>query len=354
MLGTRLQRARKAAGLSLRALGERIGLSHTAIQKYEDGNNVPDSATLLRLARALNVRTEYFFRQEEVKLETVEYRKRSTLPKKRLQAITHELLDLIERRLELESLFAPACTRAFEPIEGLPDRITRWDEIETAAESVRGAWQLGLDAIPSLVDVLEAWGIRVFMVDGDADQKFDGLAAHVQGKPVVVVGRHWPGDRQRFTLAHELGHLMLGGRLAEELDEERACNRFAGAFLFPRPAVFFTLGTHRTSIEMKELSLLKSEFGLSMAGILYRALDLGIISEAYRSRYARLFSMKGWRRVEPGPAYPSEEAQLFQHWVLRALAEDCIGESKAAELLSMSLLQLKEFRIVKDEHAALD
>ena len=64
--------------------------------------------------------------------------------------------------------------------------------------------------------------------------------------------------------------------------------------------------------------------------------------------------MKGWRRVEPGPAYPSEEAQLFQHWVLRALAEDCIGESKAAELLSMSLLQLKEFRIVKDEHAALD
>ena len=147
---------------------------------------------------------------------------------------------------------------------------------------------------------------------------------------------------------------MLGGRLAEELDEERACNRFAGAFLFPRPAVFFTLGTHRTSIEMKELSLLKSEFGLSMAGILYRALDLGIISEAYRTRYARLFSMKGWRRVEPGPAYPSEEAQLFQHWVLRALAEDCIGESKAAELLSMSLLQLKEFRIVKDEHAALD
>ena len=190
MLGTRLQRARKAAGLSLRALGERIGLSHTAIQKYEDGNNVPDSATLLRLARALNVRTEYFFLQEEVTLETVEYRKRSTLPKKRLQAITHELLDLIERRLELESLFAPACTRAFEPIRGLPDRITRWDEIETAAESVRGAWQLGLDAIPSLVDVLEAWGIRVFMVDGDADQKFDGLAAHVQGKPVVVVGPH--------------------------------------------------------------------------------------------------------------------------------------------------------------------
>ena len=68
MLGTRLQRARKAAGLSLRALGERIGLSHTAIQKYEDGNNVPDSATLLRLASALNVRTEYFFRQEEQRI----------------------------------------------------------------------------------------------------------------------------------------------------------------------------------------------------------------------------------------------------------------------------------------------
>lgn len=35
MIGERIERARQAAGLSLRALGERAGLSHTTVAKYE-------------------------------------------------------------------------------------------------------------------------------------------------------------------------------------------------------------------------------------------------------------------------------------------------------------------------------
>ena len=64
MIGQRLYRARKAAGLSLRDLGARVGLTHAAIKKYEDEQATPPSTTLLKLARALNVRTEYFFRRK--------------------------------------------------------------------------------------------------------------------------------------------------------------------------------------------------------------------------------------------------------------------------------------------------
>ncbi len=106
MIGQRLHRARKAAGLSLRELGSRLGLSHAAIKKYEDEQATPTSATLLKLSRALNVRTEYFFRPETVVLDRIAYRKRSTLPKKRLESIEHEVIDQIERRIELESLFS--------------------------------------------------------------------------------------------------------------------------------------------------------------------------------------------------------------------------------------------------------
>ncbi len=116
---------------------------------------------------------------------------------------------------------------------GLPASIADRAEIEAVAERVREAWDLGLNPIPDLIDVLETNGIRVFMIAADAENKFDGLAACVNDMPIVVVGRHWPGDRQRFTLAHELGHLMLQGRLANSIDEEKACNRFAGAFLLP-------------------------------------------------------------------------------------------------------------------------
>lgn len=352
MLNQRLQRARKAAGLSLRDLGVAIGLSHAAIKKYEDGAATPTSDVLIKLARTLNVRTEYFFRPENVVLEGVEYRKRSSLPQKRLDAITHEILDQIERRLELENLFPSPPVKAFSIPDGLIPQISNFDDIEGLVNQVRDAWDLGLDSIPDLIDVMETQGIRVFMVDGDADNKFDGLAAHVGEMPIVVVGRNWPGDRQRFTLAHELGHLLLEGRLAEGLNEEKACDRFAGAFLFPKQSVIQELKSHRTKIEIKELGLLKEEFGLSMSGILYRALNLGFISQAYRDSQSKFFSMKGWNRKEPGSVYPSEKAHIFEQLIFHALAEDYIGESKAAELLNLPLSQFRKLRSMESEVAS--
>jgi len=354
MFCTRLHRARKAAGLSLRDLGEQVGVSHASIKKYEDGHAVPSSDILLKLARTLKVRTEYFFRPETVALEGIEYRKRSRLPKKQLDTITHEVTDQIERRIELENLFPRPPVEAFTPVSGLPGSVVDLDQIEDVADRVRTAWNLGFDPIPDLIDVLETNGIRVFMIDADEHNKFDGLAAHVNGMPIVVVGRRWPGDRQRFTLAHELGHLMLKDRLSDDLDEEKACNRFAGAFLLPRASVRQELGTRRNAIELKELGLLKEEFGLSMSGILYRALHLGIITPAYREAQARFFSKKGWSRHEPGNPFPSERAHLFEQLVFHALAEDYIGESKAAELMRMPLKVFRQIRSMEGGHAAVD
>lgn len=352
MIGQRLYRARKAAGLSLRDLGAQVGLTHAAIKKYEDEQATPPSSTLLKLARALNVRTEYFFRPEMVALDRIEYRKRSTLPKKRLEAIEHEVIDQTERRIELESLFPSPPVDSFAPVQGLPTLVSDLMQVEDAAEAVRKAWDLGYDPIPDLIDVLETHGIRVFMIDANADPKFDGLAASVNQMPIIVVGSNWPGDRQRFTLAHELGHLMLADRLSDGINEEVACNRFAGAFLIPRQSVMQELGVHRNYIEPKELALLKEEFGLSMAGILYRARDLGIVSPAWRDNQAKLFRIKGWHLTEPGKPYPPEKAHIFEQLVFHALGEDYIGESKAAELMKMSLTTFQTVRALEGSDAA--
>lgn len=354
MFSVRLHRARKAAGLSLRDLGERVGVSHAAVKKYEDGLAMPSSDVLLGLSRALKVRSEYFFRPEPVALERIEYRKHSSLPKKRLEAITHEVIDQIERRIELENLFPQSPVKAFAPVDGLPACIAALEQIEEVAERVRNAWNLGFHPIPDLIDALETNGIRVFMIDADGENKFDGLAARVNGMPIVVVGGHWPGDRQRFTLAHELGHLMLEGRLPADIDEELACNRFAGAFLFPRASVLQELGQFRNAIELKELGLLKEEFGLSMGGILYRARDLGVISPAYRDEQAKLFRLKGWYQKEPGREFPPEKAHLFEQLVFHALAEEYIGESKAAELMNLSLVQFRRVRSMEGVDAVVD
>ena len=355
MLHIRLQQARKAAGLSLRDLAERVGVSHAAIKKYEDGLTTPSSDMLLKLSQVLGVRVAYFFRPQTVVLNALEYRKHGALPKKRLHAITHAVTDQIERRMELENLF-PHPPKSFAALPELP-RIQTMAHAESAAEHVRTAWQLGMNPIPDLIGTLENQGIRVFMTEDDGDKHFDGLAARAGDMPVIVVGRHWPGDRQRFTLAHELGHLLLAKRIAAKLDVELVCNRFAGALLFPRSAVLQELGAHRSAIELQELALIKAEFGLSMGGILYRARDLGIVSAAYHQAQSDLFKAKRWHLTEPGLVYPAEKAHHFEQLVFYALAENYIGESKAAELMNLPLAQLHRMRqmevTVEQLHAGL-
>ncbi len=81
MIADRIRQARLAAGLTLGSLGEKVGVSHTAIQKYERGLLTPSSSQLLKLARACDIRTEYFFRTNKVELMEPEFRKTATFGK---------------------------------------------------------------------------------------------------------------------------------------------------------------------------------------------------------------------------------------------------------------------------------
>ena len=337
MYPERLKRAREAAGLSLRALAEQTGVSYAAIKKYEDGVNTPDSSQLLKLAKALRVRSEYFFRPFDIQLEGIEYRKRANTTQKLVKRIHANVLEQAERWHELANLYPQFPLQPFALPDDLPVSITHMDEIEHIAAQVRSDWKLGENPIPDLVDVLETQGILVIFTPLENEEKFDGLAAHIGKQPVIVVSQSWAGDRQRFTLAHELGHLLLHGRLAAGLDEEKACHRFAGALLLPATAIRQQLGQQRRMIEWQELYLLKHEFGLSMASCLFRALNTDIISKPIFDKLWVRFSMQGWRKQEPNAPYPQEQTILFKQLVYRALAEDWIGESKAAELLSMPL-----------------
>jgi Zn-dependent peptidase ImmA (M78 family)/DNA-binding XRE family transcriptional regulator len=348
MIGDRIERARQAAGLSLRALADSLDISHTAVANYIKGKTTPSSTVLLQFAKALDVRVEYFFRRADVQLQGVEYRKRTTLSETVKKQIIADAEEQLERWLALEEFLPPAWSRKFELPANLPQVITNGDDIERAADTLRQEWNLGQNPIPDLIDTLEEQGLRVITVKGDEEQKFDGFSAHYGDTPVVVVGELWCGDRQRFTLAHELGHLVLHGRLAanmiEEMGEEKACNRFAGAFLAPGEVVRNTLGEQRHWLEFQELGLLKEEFGLSMQAWIFRCTDLGILPQHATKELYKIFRANGWHKQEPAKPYPREETRLFKQRVYRALAEELIGPSKAAELLGISLYALQQCR----------
>jgi Zn-dependent peptidase ImmA (M78 family)/DNA-binding XRE family transcriptional regulator len=348
MLGNRIHRARKALGLSLRDLAEQVALSHAAIKKYEDNEVTPSSDILIKLAKALHVKVEYFFRPERFTLEKIQYRKHADMPEKQLEEIKAKMLDQIERRIELESLFPSPPIEEFSLGER---KIKSYDDIESVANQIRKQWKLGLEPLPDLIDIFEEHGIKVFEIDNELYPKFDGLSASINNMPIIVIGNQWPGDRQRFTLAHELGHLVLNGFFTPaSLDnEEKYCNRFAGAFLLPKEALISILGEHRNYIEPRELSLLKQEFGISMQGILHRAEDIGIISNSLYLQLRSEFNERGWSKREPGEQYPKEETHIFEQMIFHALAEEYIGESKAAELMNMPLESFRSLRAMESQ-----
>jgi Zn-dependent peptidase ImmA (M78 family)/DNA-binding XRE family transcriptional regulator len=347
MFGNRLQRARKALGLSLRDLGEKVALSHAAIKKYEDNLAMPSSEVLLRLARALRVKVEYFFRPGGFTLGKLQYR-HTNMPKKQLDEIRAQIMDQVERRFELEDLFPSPPIQKFTA-KDLSYKLEGDGDIEDIACKIRQQWNLGLDPIPDLVDLLEEQGIKVFGFDNSNHPNFDGLFSYVDESPLVVIGNQYPGDRQRFTLAHELGHLIFNQLVSCQLDEEQFCNRFAGAFLLPKESLIKILGEHRNNLEPRELSLLKQEFGISMTCILHRAEEAGIISHSLYRQLRAEFDAQGWSKQEPGEQYPKEEARLFEQMIFHALAEDYIGESKAAELMDISLDKLRSLRMMEHQ-----
>ena len=314
MIGERIKRARKAAGFNQRELAKLAHISAMAVSKYERDENTPSSGVLMALAKALGVRTEYFFRQVEVKLGHVDYREHNKLPAKEEGKVLADVVEQAERWIELEDFVPTAWSIPFELPGDLPQQVESFDEIEKICTSLRTAWNLGLNPIPDLIDTLESKGVKVFVTRYDGHKNFNGLATTVNGAPLVVVGKHWPGDRQRFTLAHELGHLVLKGRLAKTMKskEEEACNRFAGAFLAPEMMVREMLGEHRTWLEPQELKILKDEFGLSMGGWTHRAFDLGIINKQAMQKAQRYFRAQGWKEKEPGDQYPRERPKSFR------------------------------------------
>lgn len=344
MLHDRLHRARVLKNMTLQQVADQLGgITKQALSKYEQGKDAPNSTRVIQLADVLGVSPEYFFRPDSVALGAVDFRKHSAFGKRQQEAVKEQVREHLERYLAAESVFdTEPRSRGF----------TQWhrrfavanaEEIEQAAQALRHAWNLGLNPIANLTDTLEENDIKV--VGLHAHQKFDGLCALVnEGADAVIVSNtDRPGERQRFNLAHELGHLVMAmpDAIQGTREEENHCHRFAGAFLFPASQVRAIFGDHRKRVLFDEFLLAKQEWGISIQAILRRLFDLGIINPNLYQSTVKYWSMQGYRTNEPNPLL-SETSYRLRQLVYRALAEGLVTPSRASELLNTDLGDIQE------------
>lgn len=353
-IGERLRRARLMSGHSLRSLANEIEceVSHTMLQKFEVGEACPDTRLLARLGQALNVRPDYFFKTDTLKLSTVEYRsqltKRGTKARRRLEEQAYEFF---ERYLEIENILR----LPVEEFKQVDLSSVAADElgnaIEEEADKLREEWQLGMNPIPNVHSMLENHGVKVRILPHE--DGFDGFSAFAEGGdrrvPVIALSERWLRGsekdlpRFRFTALHELAHLyLILPKSLSHKEKENCCHRFAGAFLVPRKAFERVFGINRVKIALAELCAIKAEWGMSVAAIMARANNLGLVTAGRYKMYCIVSAKNGWRTKDPGKWIGEEESRRFKPLVLRALAQELITTSKAAGLLGISLPELGE------------
>lgn len=332
----RMKQIRLARGYTLDELADRMGgiVTKMALSQYENGKAQPRSVVLLQMARALGIKMNELSTPPALTVEFVAFRRKSGMTK----TITDELQSRIgfdlEKRVSLQAKIEAGVQRhfLFEPYP-----VSVIEDAEDAALRVRDNMSLGRDAIGNLTETLEAHGIHVFSLDTSEKQiKFDGISALVKNSEGgtlaagIITRAGVCGERQRFTTGHETGHLFT--QVAAGVDEEAVAHRFAGALLVPAETLRAEVGTKRKSIDLEELLTLKKRYGISLAALIMRMYQLGIITMSQKEQWFKYIKRRNWWYAEPEPLEQEVSSWLRQN-VRRAHAEGLITTREAEEML---------------------
>ena len=338
----RLKSARVMKGYSMDELVTAMDniLSKMTISKYEKGLIAPNSTILIALSNALGQPVDYFFRPIAVQVESIKFKKKkSKLSVKQENSIKENISDLVERYITIEEI----CNKTVPFESPFKKKITYPKQVKEAAMNLREIWNIGVDGIVNVIDLLEEHGIKV--VEVEASDSFDGLSTLVNDKyPVIVLNKNFQSERKRFTALHELGHILFsfGGSVSEK-EEESLCNLFANEMLILEQEFKRLVGNFRHDISYQELRSIQLQYGISCDALMYKAKNNGIISEQrYKTYYYQKSRSKEFKKLVERNLYPNEESNRFNSLVYNALSNELITVSKAASLLNQSIEQVRK------------
>lgn len=347
IFGQRLKALREMRGLSQADLAERMGgmITPQAIYKYEKGKMSPDSVVLIGLAEALGTSPDAFLRPVGMKVEGLAFRKQSSLGVKKQKAIVTMVTEAVNRYAEIEDILG--LNEAFDKSPfAMP--VSTLDDAKVVARRLREEWNLGEDGIAKLIPLLEDHHVRVIEIEGV--EKFDGLSGWAGTMPIVIVKKEEDDkkeektERKRFTVLHELGHLVLN--IAEGVEDkavEKLCNQFANEVLLPESVVRKRLGDSGNKVlSMQELIELQKQFGISVDAIIYKLHEMGVLNDSRFSAHFRKKSNEAYKNYVDQSRIGVEHSGRFECLVYNALAKDLVSLSKAIELLGKPVEEVLE------------
>jgi len=327
--GEILQLARESRGLTQKKLSQMTHISQGRISKFERGDVLIPSKDLAKIARVLDYPKDFFNQQARLRgfgVSGIFHRRRQSISMLKLKKIQAEFNI---RTLEIEKLLNGADIKSENEFHRLDVEDFNGD-IEHIAELVRAQWNLPLGPVNSIVSVIESAGGIVLKYDLGS-KKIDAQSRWISGlPPIFFANKNTPTDRLRFTLAHEIGHVIMH-RIPTN-DIEKQADRFASYFLMPK---------HEIIPDLKPFSLeramsLKLKWKVSIAALIMRAFDLGIITESQKRRFFTRMGVAGYRTSEPITIKDDEKPTTIRQIVKTYQQEYNYTTSDLCKMLSIS------------------
>ncbi|HFJ4332818.1 TPA: ImmA/IrrE family metallo-endopeptidase [Serratia liquefaciens] len=336
---------RRMLGLSQKDLASRISMSQGTLSKIEQGLKPVTDEQVECLAGALNCPSSFFSLPERLYGGPISansmFRKKASVGIKVLDRLIAEInvrIGHIRKLLQFVD---------FEPEFAMPyyDPEDYDGHVEEIAKNVRRAWYMPSGPIRNLVEVMERAGCIIIDCDMD-DTGLSGVSYNLPGMPpLVFMNKNQPLDRYRFTLAHELGHLIMHKTPNPSMEDE--ANNFASEFLMPAKDIASVL----RGMTIEKAAYLKPSWRVSMGALIYRAKTLGMLTAGQNDYIWRQMSSRGFRTNEPIKLEPLGEKPTLLDELFEHLKQELNYEpEEISQVFSLNFSELQSLYTLKSSH----
>jgi Zn-dependent peptidase ImmA (M78 family)/transcriptional regulator with XRE-family HTH domain len=359
--GNMLREARQARGLKASQLANELAITRQAVSSYENNKKQPSSEIVHKICDVLNIPQNFLFQSSQIEnddfsLSPIFYRSFSSAPissrdiAKTKAKWTRRIFHFLNKYVEFPEVNVPYSLSPPSPLE------LNNDLIEEIAEKVRDYWNIGLGPISNIVWLAENNGIVISKCFLNT-KKLDGLSFWDAERPYILLAQDkLSPSRSRFDVAHEIGHLILHKNLDKSLIKsaekdfekliENQANRFAAAFLFPKKMYIGEIGD-RTMLE--KFRLKKPRWKVSIGMMMYRAKDLGLISDTKYKSLCQQYSRKGWQKKEPlEERIEIEEPKLMSGSMRLLIEKNVISRSEILESLCLERSDIEDLSCLSE------
>lgn len=302
-----IELARISHGLSQTELAKQLKVPQSAVSRVESGLMTASDELIDGLVSGLGYPRDFFFLEEQIHgagtsaLHYV-YRRRqglATRTLKRIEAEVNIFRIRIGRLLERARVNTPHVI----PFFSLEDYK---DDVERIAQSIRAMWLLPRGPVENVTAAIEAAGGIVILQDFGTEA-VDATSFRFPGMPpLFFVNKNLAGDRQRYTLAHELAHLVMHAVPNPEMEGQ--ADKFAAEFLMPREDIKASL----YQFSLAKAAALKPYWKVSMWALIRRAASLGTITDNQYRYLCMSMSSMGYRKREPQQIdVPAEQPKTY-------------------------------------------